>query len=49
MIKLIEKKHRDKRYIKNWRIIYLLNVDYKIISKVLVTKLKETLPDLKSC
>ena len=32
VIKLIEKKDRDKRYIKNWRPISLLNVDTKILS-----------------
>ena len=31
VIKLIEKKERDKRFIKNWRPISLLNVDCKII------------------
>ena len=35
IIKLIEKKDRDKRYIKNWRPISLLNVDTKIVSKAL--------------
>ena len=30
IIKLIEKKDRDKRYIKNWRPISLLNVDKNI-------------------
>ena len=39
VIKLIEKKDRVKRYIKNWRLISLLNVDYK---KTLATRLKET-------
>ena len=34
IIKLIEKKDRDKRFIKNWRSISLLNVDMKLISKV---------------
>ena len=31
VIKLIEKKGRDKRFIKNWRPISLLNVDTKLI------------------
>ena len=47
IIKLIEKK-TDKRFIKNWRPISLLNVDQKIISEVLSEKLKKVLPDLIS-
>ena len=40
MIKLTEKKDRDKRYIKNLRPISLLSVDYTIMSKALATRLK---------
>ena len=49
VIELIEKKDRDKSYIKNWCLICLLNVNYQIMSKALVTRLKETHPGLISC
>ena len=42
LIKQIEKKERDKRFIKNWHPISLLNVDYKIIAKALATSLQQT-------
>ena len=48
IIKLIEKKDRDKRYIKNWRPIPLLNVDIKILFKALAKKFKKVLPYLIS-
>ena len=48
VIKLIEKKGRDKRFIKNWRPISLFNVDTKLISKVLSERLKNVMPDLVS-
>ena len=38
---LIEKKGKDRRYIKNWRPISLLNVDLKIASKAIVCRLKK--------
>ena len=43
---LLEKKDRDKPYIKNWRPISLLNVDTKIMSKAISKKLKVVLPAL---
>ena len=39
VIKLTKKKDKDKRFIKNWRPTSLLNVDYKIISKVFSARL----------
>ena len=47
VIKLVERKERDKWFVKNRRpIISLLNVDYKVIGKALTMRLKETLPKL---
>ena len=46
VIKLIEKKGRDKRYIQNWGA--LLNVDVKLISKTLAVHLKNVLPEIIS-
>ena len=37
--RLIFKKHSDRKSLKNWRPISLLNVDYKIISKVITSRL----------
>ena len=46
VIKLLEKKGRDKRLLKNWRPISQLNVDMKLLTKTLATKMKEVLPKL---
>ena len=48
IIRLIQKKDRDKRFIQNWRPIFFLNVDLKILSKALSKKLKKVPPDLIS-
>ena len=48
VIKLIAKKDRDKRFVKNWRPISLLHVDTKILSKSLAEKSKNVVPELIS-
>ena len=44
--RLIFKKRGDRKDLKNWRPIALLNVDYKIISKVITTRLSHVLEDI---
>ena len=44
IITLIEKQHKDRTLIENWRPISLINVDAKIISKVIALRLKKVLP-----
>ena len=46
IIKLIEKKERDKRLIKNWRPISFLNLDTKLLLKALANRMKDVLPSL---
>ena len=46
---LLEKKGKDKRFIKNWRPISLINFDTKIASKALAKRLESILPDLIHC
>ena len=49
VITLLEKKGKDKRLIKNWRSISLINVDAKIASKTLAKRLELILPELIQC
>ena len=46
VICLIPKKGKDINYIKNWRPLTLLNTDYKLLAKVLSTRLKSILHKL---
>jgi hypothetical protein len=39
-------KSGEREDIKNWRPITLLNVDYKIVSKILAERLKRVLPNI---
>ena len=43
IVKIIEKKDKDKCFIKNWRPISLLNVGYNIFSEVFFARLKKVL------
>ena len=46
---MIEKKGRDKRLIKNWRPISLLNADVKIASKAMALRIKRVIHKLVHC
>ena len=45
IITLLPKSDKDLSYLKNWRPITLLTVDYKILSSVLAIRLKSNLSD----
>ena len=47
IITLLPKKGKDIKRVTNWRPITLLNVDYKIIAKVIATRLKRILHKLE--
>ena len=44
MITLIEKKDKDKRVLKSWRPISLINMNVKIASKAMAMRLESNLP-----
>ena len=45
-ISLIPKKKKNTEYLKNWRPVSLLNVDYKIATKTRATRLEKVLPHI---
>ena len=46
VITLLNKKGKDRLQLNNWRPISLLNVDYKILSKVISERIKMVMPKL---
>lgn len=46
VITLIEKQDKDRTLFGNWRHISLINVDAKIISKVIAVRVKNVLPNI---
>ena len=49
VIVLIEKKDKDKRFLKNWRPISLINIDAKIASKAIALRIKKVIGNLVHC
>ena len=49
VITLFEKKGKDRSLLENWRPISLVNVDTKIMTKVIATRIKNVLPDIINC
>ena len=46
MPSLIKKNGKDLRYLKSWRPVSLLATDYKILPKVLATRLQKVISDV---
>ena len=46
VITRIEKKGKDRSFLENWRPISLVNVDAKIMSKAIATRIKNVLPNI---
>lgn len=48
IITFLYKKKGDKRWLKDWRPISLLNADNKIIARMMSNRLKQVLPNIIS-
>ena len=46
IIKLLPKKDKILKFLKNWRPISLLNTDYKILAHILASRLQHVLPQI---
>ena len=46
LISLLPKGNKDPAFLKNWRPLTLLNMDYKILAKLLALRLKKVMPTL---
>ncbi len=46
VISLLPKKDKNRELLKNWRPLTLLNVDYKILAKILAARVRSSLPKL---
>ena len=49
LLHLLKKKGNDRCFIENWRPISLLNVDAKIMAKVIATRIRNVLPNVIHC
>ena len=46
IITLLEKQGKDKKLIKNWQPISLMNHDYKLLTEALTLRIRKVLPNI---